>query len=110
MLRLSKRRERLCRTQLCAPVTPSHPAGVGFRRNDSGARSALLSDRREDASGHAGRLYDLLAARYGTERVFMDIDAIPLGSEFAETINRAVASCDVLIALMGRRLAGSEGL
>ena len=32
----------------------------------------------------------------------MDIDAIPLGSEFAETINRAVASCDVLIALMGR--------
>ena len=62
----------------------------------------FLSYRREDASGHAGRLYDLLAARYGTERVFMDIDAIPLGSEFAETINRAVASCDVLIALMGR--------
>ena len=62
----------------------------------------FLSYRREDASGHAGRLYDLLAARYGTERVFMDIDAIPLGSEFAETINRAVASCDVLIALIGR--------
>src|SRR5688500_14547198 len=32
----------------------------------------------------------------------MDIDAIPLGSEFAEAINRAVASCDVLIALIGR--------
>jgi hypothetical protein len=32
----------------------------------------------------------------------MDIDAIPLGSEFRETINRAVASCDVLIALIGR--------
>jgi hypothetical protein len=43
----------------------------------------FLSYRREDASGHAGRLYDLLAARYGAERVFMDIDAIPLGSEFA---------------------------
>jgi hypothetical protein len=62
----------------------------------------FLSYRREDASGHAGRLYDLLVARYGAERVFMDIDAIPLGSEFRETINRAVASCDVLIALIGR--------
>jgi hypothetical protein len=63
----------------------------------------FLSYRRDDASGHAGRLYDLLAARYGAERVFMDIDAIPLGSEFAEAISRAVASCDVLIALIGRR-------
>jgi hypothetical protein len=62
----------------------------------------FLSYRREDASGHAGRLYDLLAARYGGAQVFMDIDAIPLGSEFRETINRAVASCDVLIALIGR--------
>jgi TIR domain len=62
----------------------------------------FLSYRREDASGHAGRLYDLLAARYGAAQVFMDIDAIPLGSEFRETINRAVASCDVLIALIGR--------
>jgi hypothetical protein len=61
-----------------------------------------LSYRRDDASGHAGRLYDLLAARYGAEHVFMDIDAIPLGSEFGEAINRAVASCDVLIALIGR--------
>jgi hypothetical protein len=61
-----------------------------------------LNYRRDDASGHAGRLYDLLAARYGADRVFMDIDAIPLGSEFGETINRAVASCDVLIALIGR--------
>jgi hypothetical protein len=62
----------------------------------------FLSYRRDDASGHAGRLYDLLAARYGPERVFMDIDAIPLGTEFGEAISRAVASCDVLIALIGR--------
>jgi hypothetical protein len=62
----------------------------------------FLSYRREDASGHAGRLYDLLAARYGAKSVFMDVDAIPLGSEFGETIRRAVASCDVLIAVIGR--------
>jgi TIR domain len=72
----------------------------------------FLSYRREDASGHAGRLYDQLAARYGAEQVFMDIDAIPLGSEFGQTISGAVASCDVLIALMGRgwlQAADSDG-
>jgi len=62
----------------------------------------FLSYRRDDASGHAGRLYDLLANRYGAEHVFMDVDAIPLGSDFAATINRAVAACDVLIAVIGR--------
>jgi hypothetical protein len=76
------------------------------------ALRVFLSYRREDASGHAGRLYDQLAARYGAEEVFMDIDAIPLGSEFRQTISGAVASCDVLIALMGRgwlRAADSDG-
>jgi hypothetical protein len=61
-----------------------------------------LSYRRDDSSGHAGRLYDQLSARYGAERIFMDIDAVPLGSEFGEAIRRAVASCDVLIVLIGR--------
>ena len=42
----------------------------------------FLSYRREDTSGHAGRLYDLLARRYGAGQIFMDIDAIPVGSEF----------------------------
>jgi hypothetical protein len=67
----------------------------------------FVSYRREDASGHAGRLYDVLAARYGAERVFMDIDAIPLGSEFRTTIDQAVSSCDVLIALIGRGWVGA---
>ena len=62
----------------------------------------FLSYRRDDASGHAGRLYDLLAGRYGKQQVFMDLDAIPLGSRFGDEIDQAVASCDVLIALMGR--------
>ncbi len=69
----------------------------------------FLSYRREDTSGHAGRLYDLLARRYGAEQIFMDIDAIPVGSEFAKEIHRAVASCDVFIALIGPRWAQVTG-
>ena len=84
------------------PQSPGRHRFPTTRRPGRRPLRVFLSYRREDASGHAGRLYDLLVARYGAEQVFMDIDAIPLGSEFAEAINRAVASCDVLIALIGR--------
>ena len=73
------------------------------------AMKIFLSYRREDTSGHAGRLYDLLVRRYGAEQIFMDIDAIPVGSEFGEEIHRAVASCDVFIALIGPRWAHVTG-
>jgi TIR domain len=63
----------------------------------------FLSYRREDTSGHAGRLYDVLVERYGESNVFMDVDTIDVGDDFAEAITRAVASCDALIALIGRR-------
>jgi hypothetical protein len=62
----------------------------------------FLSYRRDDASGHAGRLYDALSARFGAENVFMDIDTIDLGADFVQVITEAVASCDVLIALLGQ--------
>jgi hypothetical protein len=62
----------------------------------------FLNYRREDASGHAGRLYDALAAKFGDENVFIDIDTIRPGVDFGEAITRAVASCDAVIALMGR--------
>jgi hypothetical protein len=63
----------------------------------------FLSYRREDASGHAGRLYDALAARFGDGNVFIDVDTIDPGVDFAEAITRAVAGCDALIALIGRQ-------
>ncbi len=61
----------------------------------------FVSYRRGD-SGHAGRLYDALTSRFGPNNVFMDIDTIDPGVDFAEVINREVTSCDVVIALIGR--------
>jgi len=63
----------------------------------------FLNYRRDETSGHAGRLYDVLAARFGDDNVFMDIDRIEPGLDFADVISEAVASCDALISLIGSR-------
>lgn len=62
----------------------------------------FLNYRREDTAGHAGRLYDDLAEHFGADRVFMDIDKIEPGLDFAESIERALDSCDVVLAVIGR--------
>jgi hypothetical protein len=59
--------------------------------------------RREDASPYAGRIYDHLSARFGAQRVFMDIDTIRPGDDFVQVISEKVAACDALIAVIGKR-------
>ena len=68
-----------------------------------GAFSIFINYRREDTAGHAGRLYDALAARFGDDHVFMDVDAIDPGADFTQVVEESVGSCDVLLALIGRR-------
>jgi hypothetical protein len=70
----------------------------------------FISYRREDASGHAGRLYDSLARRFGPDNVFMDVDTIGLGSAFADVIGAAVMKCDILVALGDDRGDASKAL
>lgn len=62
----------------------------------------FISYRREDSAGYAGRLYDRLAAHFGAERVFMDVEGIAPGTDFVDAIERAVTSCKVLIVLIGK--------
>ncbi len=62
----------------------------------------FISYRRDDSSGYAGRLYDRLSQHFGINQVFMDVDHIEPGEDFAEIINQAVGSCSILLALIGR--------
>src|SRR3954454_18329783 len=62
----------------------------------------FISYRREDSIAYAGRLYDRLQAHFGDEQVFMDIDTLRPGEDFVEAIQRTVASCDALVAVIGR--------
>jgi hypothetical protein len=61
----------------------------------------FISYRREEADFSAGWLHDRLAAHFGPDQVFRDVDDITLGANFPEVIAKAVASCDVLLALIG---------
>jgi hypothetical protein len=69
----------------------------------AGSGRVFISYRRQESSGLAGRLYDRLAARFGDDQVFMDVDTIALGVDFAEVISQAVSSCQVLLAVIGPR-------
>ncbi len=63
----------------------------------------FISYRREDTGGHAGRLCDRLTARFGGNRVFMDIQDIRPGQNFAASIEDTIATCDCVIAVIGPR-------
>jgi len=61
----------------------------------------FISYRREDASGHAGRLRDRLRERFG-DLVFQDVDNIADGEIFENVLDRALASCQVALIIIGR--------
>ena len=70
----------------------------GDRWSSSGV---FISYRRQESSGLAGRLFDRLAPRFGEDRVFMDVDRIELGVDFADVIAHEVSTCAVLLAIIG---------
>ena len=63
----------------------------------------FISYRREDSAAHAGRLCDRLSATLGNDRVFMDVQDIRPGQDFAHAIEETIASCDFVIAVIGPR-------
>ncbi len=68
----------------------------------------FISYRRDDSSGHTGRIFDRLEGRFGQGQVFMDVDTIRPGLDFLEVVQQAVGSCDALIAVIGREWLGAS--
>ena len=65
------------------------------------AANIFINYRREDAAGHAGRLFDSLGSHFAG-RLFMDVDTLEAGVDFVEAIEQAVGSCEALIVVIGR--------
>jgi hypothetical protein len=75
------------------------------QKDDARFSGVFISYRRSEAAAYAGRLYDRLAARFGRERVFLDMENIGRGADFVEAITDAAESCAVMIALISQRWA-----
>lgn len=61
----------------------------------------FINYRRDDAPGVAGRLFDHLALKYARSELFMDVDAMQPGLDFAKQLDVQVSQCQVLLAVIG---------
>lgn len=64
--------------------------------------SIFISYRRSDSIAETGRIYDRLTSEFGRDHVYKDVDSIPLGSDFAEELDKAVGQCRVLLVIIGK--------
>ena len=67
--------------------------------------SVFVSYRREDSAGHAGRLCEHLASVFGPEHVFLDVQDIAPGQDFAEAIEKTISACQAVVVVIGPRWA-----
>jgi hypothetical protein len=61
----------------------------------------FINYRRDDAPGVAGRLFDYLALKFPRRSLFMDVDAMKPGVDFAQQLDTQVSQCQVLLAVIG---------
>jgi hypothetical protein len=69
----------------------------------------FLCYRREDTQDAAGRLHDHLVDAFGPERVFMDIDSVPLGIDFVEHVTDQILKCRAVIVMIGKQWQTIKG-
>ena len=65
----------------------------------------FISYRRDDSVLSARLIHNELASRFGAEHVFMDLDDIGYGDDFAHSIDAELARCDVVLVVIGPRWA-----
>jgi hypothetical protein len=65
--------------------------------------NVFISYRREDAAPYAGRICDRLAAEFGEHSIFMDVQDIRPGQDFAQTIDETIQGCAALLVVIGPR-------
>jgi hypothetical protein len=83
------------------PVTASSETPVSAGTLKANARKIFISYRRKDGADVVGRIYEYLTRQFGTDMVFEDVYAIPLGVNFKEYLMTATQNCSVLLAVMG---------
>lgn len=68
----------------------------------------FVSYRRQDVVALVGRMYDKLTNEYKEESVFMDVESIPIGMDFRDSIVEAITHSDVFLLVIGKGWLESE--
>jgi hypothetical protein len=63
----------------------------------------LISYRRDDDPHAVDRLFAALKDALAPHQVFLDIDSVPIGHDFEKYLQEQVASCRILLAVIGPR-------
>lgn len=72
-------------------------------------KGIFISYRRDDTASEARLLYNYLRREFGDGRVFMDVEALrEPGADFVDAIHASLASCDAVLAVIGRDWAGMD--
>ncbi len=61
----------------------------------------FISYRRSDASGEARSIYDRIRTHPSKPKVFLDVEAIKTGDLWQDSIDNALAQCDVMLVVIG---------
>jgi hypothetical protein len=61
----------------------------------------FISYRRQDSAAWAGRLFDALSSRYGTQQIFLDAANVRVGEDWRRYIEDALAASDAVLAVIG---------
>src|SRR5437763_5007095 len=67
------------------------------------APKIFVSYRRDDVPGDARGIHESLSSVFGKSNVFMDVDNLLAGQRFDQELEKALAECDVLVAVIGPR-------
>ena len=68
----------------------------------------FISYRRADSEAIAYRIYDRLVPKYGRDALIIDVDNIPLGADFRESLKGHLQQCAVMLAVIGKHWFGMQ--
>jgi hypothetical protein len=66
------------------------------------AGNIFISYRREDSAGFAQALFLSLERSFPPEKLFMDVEGIEAGQDFAQAIEEQFRACDAMLVLIGQ--------
>lgn len=63
----------------------------------------FINYRKKDSGHGAGRIFDRLQKKFGSGAVFIDVNSIDLGANFADRIVENISSCNVVLVIIGQQ-------